>query len=116
LDSVTVPDDDDDDDDDEEEEDRGSAYIVSAAFSNVPLRLLPGRERKFRAFVSKVIFGSGGAVAGLLGTVDVQADVHGLGGEEIELDKLPFRGSVRVSKGTIGLLNLRDWLRHHFGY
>jgi hypothetical protein len=56
-------------------------------------------------------------VAGLLGTVDVLADVHGLGGEGIELHRLPFRGSVRVGKGTFGLLsNLRDWLRRRFGW
>ena len=42
---------------DEEEEpdaDRGSAYVVSAKFCDVPLQVLPGRDKVFRGFLSKV--------------------------------------------------------------
>ena len=48
-----------------------------------------------------MIFGSQGALAGLLGTAAVGVEVKGLpfgNGGEIELTGLPFRGSVRVGK------------------
>lgn len=49
----------------------------------------------------QVVFGSHGALAGLLGTAAVAVDVKGLpfgNGREIELTGLPFRGSVRIGK------------------
>jgi len=50
---------------------------------------------------SQVVFGTKGALAGILGTAAVAVDVHGFtigDGSVVELDGLPFRGSVRVGK------------------
>jgi len=67
--------------------------------------VLPGRQTEFSNFVRKVIFDSGGAVAGILGSAAVAVDVHGLpvhGGSgedgEMELSGLPFQGSVVIGK------------------
>ena len=93
---------------------------VSAWFADVPLEVLPGREREFRSFVTKVIFGpSEGAVAGVEGVAAVRVRVDGLpigqpepeegdgdgdvdaGDGGMVLMGLPFQGSVRVGrKGT----------------
>ena len=43
-----------DDDQDGEEEEEGSAYNVSAMLVDVPLEVLPGRQKEFRDFVRKV--------------------------------------------------------------
>ena len=48
LPSVTVR------DEEEPDAERGSAYVVSAMFCDVPLQVLPGRDRVFRGFMSKV--------------------------------------------------------------
>jgi hypothetical protein len=95
---------------------RGSKTLrVSAWFADVPLEVLPGREREFRSFVTKVVFGpSEGAVAGVQGVVAVRVQVDGLpvgrpeegdgGGEvgrsggDMVLTGLPFQGSVRVGR------------------
>lgn len=51
-----------------------------------------------------MVFGSDGAVAGLLGTAAVGVNIHGLpihgpdGIEDMELEGLPFQGSTRVGK------------------
>lgn len=95
LDAMSVP-----IDPDEENGNVGSIYAVSAKVVDVPLEVLPGREKEFSNFVGKVIFGSSGAVAGILGHADVRADVHGLNGN-MELGGLPFRGAVRVGKGSM---------------
>ncbi|KAI9446943.1 hypothetical protein BJY52DRAFT_1314138 [Lactarius psammicola] len=83
---------------------------VSARFADVPLEVLPGREREFRSFVAKVIWGAGeGAVAGVQGVVAVGVRIEGLpidprngdegdGGGAMVLTGLPFQGSVRVGK------------------
>ncbi|KAF8259886.1 hypothetical protein EI94DRAFT_1750216 [Lactarius quietus] len=83
---------------------------VSASFADVPLEVLPGREREFRSFVGKVIWGAGGgAVAGVQGVVAVSVRIEGLpidpddgeGGDRggsMVLTGLPFQGSVRVGK------------------
>ena len=70
-------------------------------------------------FFWQVIFGSQGALAGLLGSVDVALDVHGLpfrngpGSDgTMELSGLPFQGSVRVGKRSLLAENLHtDELR-----
>jgi hypothetical protein len=101
---------------------RGSTTLrITAWFSDVPLEVLPGRERQFRSFVSKVIFGPGeGAVAGLQGVAAVGLTIDGLsigdadgdrnwdrgvvggeGGAGMVLTGLPFQGSMRV--GAKGL-------------
>jgi hypothetical protein len=41
-------------DDDEQEDGQGTAIAVTSHFTDVPLQVLPGREREFRDFVSKV--------------------------------------------------------------
>ncbi len=97
---------------------------ITAWFSDVPFEVLPGREREFRSFVAKVIFGPGnGAVAGIDGVAAVGVRVDGLSigqepdgdgsvagggrragdedGSGVVLTGLPFQGSVRVGrKGT----------------
>ncbi|KAH9974491.1 hypothetical protein BGW80DRAFT_1559977 [Lactifluus volemus] len=95
---------------------------ISAWFSDVPLEVLPGRDREFRSFVGKVIFGRGdGAVAGVQGVAAVGVRVEGLsiGDDEAQiiggdgaakrnvggglvLTDLPFQGSVRVGRKGLG--------------
>ncbi|KAF8812840.1 hypothetical protein BYT27DRAFT_7159005 [Phlegmacium glaucopus] len=105
------------------EEEEGLAYAVSAKVVDVPLEVLPGREGEFSSFVGKVIFGSGGAVAGILGTAAVTVAVDGLPlhtpgrkAGEIALSGLPFQGRLLVGKNSffsgelLGLKNiLDDW-------
>ena len=106
---------------------RGNTTVsITAWFSDVPFEVLPGREREFRNFVTKIILGSGGgAVAGVGGVAAVGVRVDGLSigqeppdgdvvvagrgraddeddsGAGIVLTGLPFQGSVRVGrKGT----------------
>ena len=98
---------------------------ISAWFSDIPLEVLPGREREFRSFIGKVIFGPGdGAVAGVQGVAAVGVRVEGLsiGDDEAQivgglggdgaakrnvggglvLTDLPFQGSVRVGRKGLG--------------
>jgi hypothetical protein len=81
-----------------EEEENGAAFAVSARIVDVPLEVLPGRQKEFSNFVSKVIFGSDGALAGILGTTYVSVDVWGIPGKDMELGNLPFQGVVKVGK------------------
>ncbi|KAH9934536.1 uncharacterized protein BXZ73DRAFT_89597 [Epithele typhae] len=81
----------------------GSAVAVTAKIEDVPLKVLPGREREFSDFVGKVIFGTQGALAGVQGVAAVAVRVDGLpfanGNDgEMELSGLPFQGSVRIGK------------------
>ena len=83
--------------------DAGSTVAVSAEIVDIPLEVLPGREREFSNFVSKVIFGSQGALAGVQGVAAVAVRVEGLPfasgrDPEMELSGLPFQGSVRIGK------------------
>jgi hypothetical protein len=100
---------------------RGNTTLsITARFSDVPFEVLPGREREFRSFVAKVIFGTGdGAVAGIDGVAAVGVRIDGLSiGQESDgngvvaedegagagagagagmvLTGLPFQGSLRV--------------------
>lgn len=80
----------------------GSIFAVSAKIVDVPLKVLPGRQREFRNFVGKVIFGgSNGTLAGISGIAAVRISVVGLGTEEIELEGLPLCGDVRIGKKAI---------------
>jgi len=84
--------------------------IVSAQFVDIPLEVLPGRSREFSNFVSKVLFSSDGALAGVQGVAAVNVHIDGLpiiGGPkegpdgeqgDLALSGLPFQGSVRISK------------------
>ncbi|KAJ7450789.1 hypothetical protein FB451DRAFT_1146099 [Mycena latifolia] len=98
------------------EDDEGAAFAVTAKIVDVPLEVLPGRQKEFSNFVSKVIFGTDGAVAGILGAASVAVEVFGLpfpgndGGGEMELSGLPFCGSVVVGKK--GLLGVGGAVRH----
>ncbi|OCH86734.1 hypothetical protein OBBRIDRAFT_760838 [Obba rivulosa] len=90
----------------ETDEDVGSVFSVSAKIVDVPLEVLPGREREFSNFVSKVVFSSHGALAGVQGTAAVAVRVHGLPFEngrdgEMELTGLPFQGSVLIGKRSM---------------
>ncbi|KNZ71684.1 hypothetical protein J132_07596 [Termitomyces sp. J132] len=100
----------------------GVLYVVTAKIVDVPIEVLPGRQKEFSNFVSKVrayfrkcpihalinqcnskvVFGSDGAVAGILGSTAVAARVRGLplsGHDgEMEMSHLPFKGSVRLGK------------------
>jgi hypothetical protein len=100
---------------------QGSSFIISATFLDVPLEVLPGREKEFSNFVSKVsehfplscfqtlticqvIFSPDGAIAGILGSTAVGVTVTGLNPSNdsdgaIELNGIPFQGSVHVQKG-----------------
>ncbi|KAG8216010.1 hypothetical protein J3R82DRAFT_8003 [Butyriboletus roseoflavus] len=79
----------------------GSIFNISASIIDVPIQVLPGRQKEFSNFVRKVVFGSDGATAGLQGTVDVEVDIIGLpfhngDGDEVgfQLKGLPLRGVV----------------------
>ncbi|KAF8153282.1 hypothetical protein B0H34DRAFT_800501 [Crassisporium funariophilum] len=87
------------------EEGEGAAYSVEAKVVDVPLEVLPGRQKEFSNFIGKVVFGTGGAVAGILGSAAVTVAVdglplHGPGHKagEIVLSGLPFQGTVLVGK------------------
>ncbi|KAF9266950.1 hypothetical protein L218DRAFT_758876 [Marasmius fiardii PR-910] len=87
-------------------EGEGAEYSVFADIEDVPLEVLPGRRSEFGEFVSKVIFGRQGAVAGILGTADVGVTVKGLSLDSPDRDGmvlsgLPFKGSVRVGKKSM---------------
>ena len=86
-----------------------TTLCVSARFVDVPLDVLPGREREFRSFVAKVIWGAGeGAEAGVQGVVAVGVRIEGLPIDERDgdgddgggmvLTGLPFQGSVTIGK------------------
>lgn len=102
------------------EEGEGTAVEVFAQIVDVPLEVLPGRDREFRNFVGKVsahwlfleagdslalqvIFSSDGAVAGVKGVAAVAVSVEGLRLDhgDMELDGLPFKGMVRIGKDTL---------------
>ncbi|KAF9075361.1 hypothetical protein BDP27DRAFT_1315942 [Rhodocollybia butyracea] len=79
-------------------EGEGSTFAVSAKLVDVPLE-------EFSNFVSKLIFGNS-AIAGILGSAAIKVTVPGIPFEGpeptdgLELDGLPFRGSVKLGKGS----------------
>ena len=86
-----------------------NTVAVEARIEDVPLEVLPGREREFSDFMAKVIFGSQGALAGVQGVAAVAVRVEGLPfasrrDPEVELTGLPFQGSVRIGKEKVGPL------------
>ena len=80
----------------------GNVYDVEAEVVDVPVHVLPGRQKQFSNFVGKVIFGTEGALAGIQGVAAVKAVVKGMpsGGRStgIVLQDLPFEGSVVIGK------------------
>ncbi|RXW12789.1 hypothetical protein EST38_g13065 [Candolleomyces aberdarensis] len=100
------------------EKETGAVYAVTAKVVDVPLEVLPRRQKEFSNFVSKVIFNSDGALAGIQGTAAVGLTVEGLplftpppdshlgSGEQassnyLVLAGLPFQGSVRINKRSL---------------
>ncbi|KAF8128752.1 hypothetical protein EV363DRAFT_1400524 [Boletus edulis] len=88
-------------------DEEGSIFSVSADIVDVPIQVIPGREKEFSNFVSKILFGSNGATAGLQGTVDVGVDIVGLpfhdgNGKDVgfQLKGLPLQGKVLIGKKT----------------
>ncbi|KAG6380131.1 hypothetical protein JVT61DRAFT_8218 [Boletus reticuloceps] len=86
-------------------DEEGSIFSVSAEIVDVPIQVIPGREKEFSNFVGKILFGSNGATAGLQGTVDVGVDIVGLpfhdgNGEDVgfQLKGLPLQGKVLIGK------------------
>ncbi|KAF9059664.1 hypothetical protein BDP27DRAFT_1341002 [Rhodocollybia butyracea] len=79
-------------------EGEGSTFAVSAKLVDVPLEVLPGRQKEFSNFVSKLIFGNS-AIAGILGSAAIKVTVPEPT-DGLELDGLPFRGSVKLGKGS----------------
>ncbi|KAF4613194.1 hypothetical protein D9613_010881 [Agrocybe pediades] len=93
----------------------GAVYAISAKVIDVPLEVLPGRQKEFSNFVGKVVFGSEGATAGLQGVAAVIAEVKGLpiqhdgsgsgsdgrSGTEVMLSGLPFQGNVHIGKKSL---------------
>ncbi|KAJ8473163.1 hypothetical protein ONZ45_g16396 [Pleurotus djamor] len=48
-------------------EDGGSVFAVTAKIVDVPIKVLPGRQKEFSSFVRKVLFQADGAIAGIMG-------------------------------------------------
>lgn len=95
IDAMSIPE---DDPEDGEEDEDGAAFAVSAKVVDIPLQVLTGRQKEFSNFVSKVIFGTDGALAGIMGSTYVAVDVYGMDGKDMELGALPFQGAVKVGK------------------
>ncbi|EIW79590.1 hypothetical protein CONPUDRAFT_106194 [Coniophora puteana RWD-64-598 SS2] len=81
----------------------GSSFIVTADIDEVPVGVLPGREKQFSDFVGKVIFGTQGALTGLQGVAAVGVNVEGLplpgaANSSLVLTGLPFKGAVIIGK------------------
>jgi len=68
--------------------------------------------------MKQVIFESGGATAGLLGSTSVVVEIPGLpihgpgGATAVEMSKLPFRGSVKIGKKGF-FEDTLDWFERH---
>lgn len=76
-------------------DDEPGSFTVRAAFVDMPLEVLDGRQGVFRSFVSKVLF-SGGATAGIGGVADIKADL-GVG-EDLSVAGLPVHGEFWVGR------------------
>ncbi|GAA5825481.1 hypothetical protein JCM11251_007004 [Rhodosporidiobolus azoricus] len=72
--------------------------IVSAAFVDAPLYLLPGRGDVLRRFVGKIVFG-GKARASMGGRTSVRVRVDGFG--EVELVEIPIEAAFNVGRGGV---------------
>jgi hypothetical protein len=88
---------------DADDEEHGTAIAITSPFVDVPLMVLPGRQREFSEFVGKIVFGRGAALAGLQGHVSVHSTIPGLpaGNDAVRgvvLDRLPFEGNVYIGK------------------
>ncbi|KAJ8496900.1 hypothetical protein ONZ45_g12269 [Pleurotus djamor] len=80
-------------------EDEGSVFAVTAKIVDVPIKVLPGRQKEFSSFVRKVLFQADGAIAGIMGWASVDVSIPGLpidGTGSIELHHLPFQGRYHL--------------------
>jgi hypothetical protein len=70
--------------------------IVRAPLQDVPLDVLPGRDKVLSDFVGKVVF-KGGAEAGIKGKGSVRVELEGIDGR-VRLDNLPVQGTFWVGR------------------
>lgn len=75
--------------------------IVEAPIHDVPVQVLPGRDKVMSDFVSKIIF-KGGALAGIKGRAGVSVVVPGMS-SELQVTKIPVSGEFQVGKPRFGL-------------
>ncbi|KAJ9109220.1 hypothetical protein QFC21_000549 [Naganishia friedmannii] len=73
--------------------------IVRAPLHDVPLDILPGRDKVLSDFVTKIVF-KGSAEAGIVGNAAVHVDVVGIG-KEVEVRRLPISGVVNVGRPRV---------------
>ncbi|KAJ9128331.1 hypothetical protein QFC24_000624 [Naganishia onofrii] len=76
-----------------------TALIVRAPLHDVPLDILPGRDKVLSDFVAKLVF-KGSAEAGIVGNAAVRVDVVGVG-KQVEVRKLPVSGVVNVGRPRV---------------
>lgn len=69
---------------------------VRAPLHDVPLDVIPGRDKILSDFVGKVVF-KGGALAGIKGEADVEVQLNGVTGS-VGLEGLPVRGETWVGR------------------
>lgn len=77
------------------------SLIVEAPIHDVPVQVLPGRDKVMSDFVSKIIF-KGGALAGIKGRAGVSVVVPGMS-SELQVTKIPVSGEFQVGKPRFGL-------------
>lgn len=70
--------------------------IVRAPLYDIPVDVLPGRDKVLSDFVGKVVF-RGGAQAGVKGTASVRVELKGIDGR-VRLDNLPVKGEFWVGR------------------
>lgn len=70
--------------------------IVRAPLYDIPLNVLPGRDKVLSDFVGKVVF-KGGEQAGVKGTASVRVELKGIDGR-VRLDGLPVKGEFWVGR------------------
>ncbi|KAJ9125561.1 hypothetical protein QFC22_000523 [Naganishia vaughanmartiniae] len=73
--------------------------IVRAPLHDVPLDILPGRDKVLSDFVAKIVF-KGFAEAGIVGNAGVRVDVVGVG-KAVEVRKVPVTGVVNVGRPRV---------------
>lgn len=73
--------------------------IVRAPIHDVPIDILPGRDKVLSDFVGKIVF-KGSAVAGIVGNAAVRLHVVGMD-RPFEVDRLPVRGVVNVGRPRV---------------
>ncbi|GAA5983482.1 hypothetical protein JCM11641_005823 [Rhodosporidiobolus odoratus] len=78
-----------------------STTLVTAAFVDAPLYLLPGRGDVLRRFVAKIVFGPPGqkVKASMAGMTSVRVALSGFG--EVELEEIPIEASFMVGRGGV---------------